>query len=151
MNEQEIDRLALAGNALRPDWQTSSLRTFLGKHFGSRAYRDVALVLVNACTIEPATQTPQLMLQPSLWGITAITGNRSDADRHPSSVPVADLCHICSRERRHCDALDNGHDYKARLPHVRESVNTAGARKVREALAAALPPTEEEHTCVMPT
>ncbi len=146
MNETEIDRLALAGNALRPDWPTASLRTFLSKNFAARAYRDVALVLANVCTIEPRTDTPQLMLQPSVWGVTTVVGNRSEADRHPATVPFNELCHICSRERRHCEALDNGHDYKARSPYVRESVYAAGARKAREALVAQvapLPPTTD--------
>lgn len=99
MNDQELDRLAAAGNALRPDWPVASLRTFLARHFGTRAYRDVALVLANVATVDPPTDTPRLMLEAWPWQVVATS---PAPDRHPSSTPVAELCHDHGVARGRC-------------------------------------------------
>jgi hypothetical protein len=65
MNETEIQRLAHAGNALRPDWPVQSLRTWLERH-SHRAYHDVARALAWVAT-DPLTRTPRRMDEPGPW------------------------------------------------------------------------------------
>ena len=59
MDINEINRLAAAGSAMRPDWPAKSLATFLGKNLADRAYGDVAVALAWICT-RTKTNTPTL-------------------------------------------------------------------------------------------
>lgn len=145
MTPVEAERLAYAINALRPDWPRTSLQTlFASAKLATRTLHDAAIAMAWIAT-DRTTQTPGRVLENGpWWGATMRVA--SEAERHPALVQLSDLCHICGREKRHCDALDNGHDWAPRLPHVRETINAAGARKAREALAAALPPTTDTST-----
>ena len=62
----EIDRLAAAVNALRPDWPTQSLRTFIAANLAERSYRDAALALAWVAT-DPQTRTPKRVLEGGPW------------------------------------------------------------------------------------
>ena len=86
MNEHEIERIAAAVNVLRPDWPTSSLRTFIASRLGSRPRRDVAVALVwVAC--EPATTTPARVLEIGPWWQAAA----ADGTTVPRHGPVPRL------------------------------------------------------------
>lgn len=62
----ELDRVAAAVNALRPDWPVASLRTYLRSRHASRAYADLAAALV-AVAVDPASTTPARVEQPGPW------------------------------------------------------------------------------------
>jgi hypothetical protein len=100
----EIDRIAAAMNALRPDWRVTSLITFLTKNHATRAYRDLAIA---ACAVaaDPRTTTPQLLNQHGPWWVaaqtaagsaTAIHFERCDVIGH-TSFPKAN-CSACRAE-----------------------------------------------------
>lgn len=66
MMPPEIDRLAAAINALRPDWPASSLRTFIDTHLAGRALPDAAIALTwVAC--DPTSRTPKRVLESGPW------------------------------------------------------------------------------------
>lgn len=133
MDDQQIARLAAVGNALRPDWPVASLRTFLAKHFTARAYRDVALVLANVATVDPPTDTPQLMLKDWPWQIVATVSRASEAERHPSAVALSDLCAHCGRSETYCRAAvradDDNHVYATRHDIAIQRARTERAAK----------------------
>lgn len=72
MNRTEMERLANAVTALRPDWPTSSVRSFLAKNLADRAYRDVAVALVW-CATDPDTLTPARVLGAGPWWLVGGT------------------------------------------------------------------------------
>ena len=64
--QNEIDRLAAAIHALRPDWPAHSLRTWLMGHCTATTYRDAAVMLTwVAC--DPSSKTPARMLERGPW------------------------------------------------------------------------------------
>jgi hypothetical protein len=78
----ERQRLAAMANALRPDWQASSLYTHLTREHAPRGYRDLAVALAwIAC--DPDTKTPARLLEPGPWWSAT-----RPADR-PQRQPVA--------------------------------------------------------------
>jgi hypothetical protein len=66
----EIQRIAAAMNALRPDWRPSSLVTFLTKHHIGRSYRDLAIAGVVVAS-DPTTKTPHLLNGHGSWWVAA--------------------------------------------------------------------------------
>lgn len=65
MNQVEAARLAAAMNALRPDWPSQSLMSFLHQ-VAAWPYRDAALQLTwLAC--DPETETPARLLTEGPW------------------------------------------------------------------------------------
>lgn len=69
----EIQRLAAAMHQLRPAWRVDSLVTFLTKHHADRAFNDLAVAAV-VVTLDPKTQTPQLLNQHGPWWSAAYVG-----------------------------------------------------------------------------
>ena len=119
MNDNEIQRLALAINALRPEWPTKSLRTFLAGKLAPRPYQDVALALVFIAT-DPKTTTPARVLEAGPWWKTNPAGNESTyrPPKPDESCPVhpgdyRDSCRSCAADR----LADTP------TPRVRESVD----------------------------
>jgi len=94
----EIERLAAAANALRPDWPVPSLRTHLAQHHGHRPYRDLAVALAWICT-DPATQTPARLAENGpWWAATSVNsvkaGERQKCPEH--HIPLtAGNCERC--------------------------------------------------------
>jgi len=66
----EIQRIAQAMNAVRPDWRVTSLVTFLTRHHAGRPYRDLAIAAVAVAT-DTRTQTPELLNQHGPWWVAA--------------------------------------------------------------------------------
>lgn len=95
MNENEIERIAAAANALRPDWPLASLRTLLTTKLATRARRDVAVALAwVAC--ESETKTPARVLEPGPWW-TAVATEDHGGRTTPRPPRKDECCRICGR------------------------------------------------------
>lgn len=94
----EIERLAAATNAIRPDWPVQSLRTHLASQHGARTFRDLAVALAWIAT-DPATKTPARLLENGpWWAATSVNsvkaGERQRCPEH--DVPLdAGQCGPC--------------------------------------------------------
>ena len=105
MNENEVNRIANAVNALRPDWPAASLRTLISGKLGNRTRRDVAVALTwVAC--DSTTKTPARVLEAGPWwhavmpegGIVRHPPKRGDdCPGHPGEWP--DSCRGCASDR----------------------------------------------------
>ena len=118
--DNELDRLAAMGNALRADWPVRSLRTHLAKNHATRAYRDLAVALAWIAA-DPQTQTPARLIEAGpWWKATAV-------DAPTVTHPVVH----CPEHRQHrawncpdCEAQSavNPHEHAERVRQVlRES------------------------------
>lgn len=107
MNQQDIQRLAAATNALRPDWPTKSLITFIANQLGSRATLD-ATVAMAWIAADPDTKTPARVLTSGPWW----SATRPTAADRPTDTPAAiddrDRCKVCGHTRA-------GHDHLAAI------------------------------------
>lgn len=105
MNDNEIERVAAAINALRPDWPSASLRTLITNKLGSRPRRDVAVALTwVAC--DSTTKTPARVLEAGPWWRAAAFDvehvqrpprKSEDCPKHPGNW--RDSCHGCAADR----------------------------------------------------
>jgi hypothetical protein len=99
MNSNDVERLAAAVNALRPDWPVRSLITFITRDLGHRAVRDAAVALAwIAC--DPDTQTPKRVLEQGPWW----TATAAAADRPVVVAGIGELCHHCGCTRFRCQS-----------------------------------------------
>lgn len=136
LDRTEIERLAAAAAALRPDWPVKSLCTFLTNDHAHKAYRDVAVALAWIAT-DPATQTPKRMNEPGpWWTATRAVGGTGDPIRYArcpqpghTSYP-ANRCGACRAE-----ALGGEQHTPAPDPQKVEQY-TRGAALARAALNA---------------
>lgn len=142
MTPGEIDRIAAAANALRPDWPIRSLQTLLARpELAHRPRRDVAVALTwVAC--ESATLNPGRVIEAGPWWKAAVAGDdtvsghrppRRDQEcpRHPGQY--ADRCGGCAADQAtHTPAPPQQH-------HVNPDAERAhrGAAAARAALRAA--------------
>lgn len=117
LNDNEIQRLAAMGSALRPDWPARSLATFLSKHFAGRAYGDVAVALAWVAT-RTKTETPRLLLEAGPWwkacqvdGTTAPRNYRVPCSEHPGETLP---CGRCANEAVPARAIAEHHIANAR-------------------------------------
>ena len=107
MNEHEIQRVAMAANALRPDWPTASLVTFIAAKLADRPRRDVAVALTwVAC--DSATTTPARVLEAGPWWratnadldqqrVRYPPKREQECRKHPGEY--ADSCRVCNRPK----------------------------------------------------
>jgi hypothetical protein len=149
VNDVEIQRLANAMNALRPDWKVSSLRTFLTNHFADRAYRDTAVAAAWIAT-DDKTNTPELLRQPGPWwnvgpakppGLVPRVGPEPGEERcqfagheHES----ARRCRLCAAERAAGDAPEPA---AAPVPPPAAIVELARRHRAKTAAAVSDPET----------
>lgn len=70
LDQKQIERLAAAAAALRPDWPIRSLQTFLTNDHTHRAYQDVAVALAWVAT-DPTSKTPKRMNEHGPWWVAA--------------------------------------------------------------------------------
>ena len=107
MDDNEIQRLAAMGSSLRPDWPARSLRTFIERNLGARAYGDVAVALAWLCT-RTKTDTPRLILEAGPWWKAAGTEG-STAARPPTKQ---EACATCGRrETEHTGPVLGDHRF----------------------------------------
>jgi len=102
MNEHEIERIAAAFHALRPDWPASSLRTMLTKRAANMARRDVCVMLAwIAC--DTASSTPARMFESGPWKrAAAIEGEQT---LRPTAYSA--LCNDCGKPEDHAIHADD--------------------------------------------
>lgn len=136
MDVTETQRLAAAVHQLRPDWRLDSLRTWIGHNLSARAYRDAAVALAWVAA-DPATKTPARVLENGpWWGATLTAG--SDAQRHPSSTPIGELCHLHGTHRDTCPCNGETPARPAQeSPEARRARYQARAEETRQALREA--------------
>lgn len=79
-NQQAIERIAAAVNALRPEWPVASLVTMLTEKHQHRDARTLALAATWVAT-DRDTQTPGLLNTAAPWRAVSTL---SDAEKHPS-------------------------------------------------------------------
>lgn len=134
MNENEIERIAHATNALRPDWPVASLRTLLARpELAHKTRRDVAVALTwVAC--ESATKTPARVLESGPWWTATNAEGGNTAMRHPTR---AEACATCGRrEIEHEDWWLMNHSFKP-LDQATKGRSAEGIAAVREAFTEA--------------
>lgn len=87
IEQTEAARLASAINALRPEWPTQSLLTFIRDKLSHRAYRDAAVALTWAAC-DPTTLTPARVLEAGpWWNATTAQGATVSAISHHCPIP----------------------------------------------------------------
>lgn len=75
-DRHELQMVAAAMHALRPDWRTDSLLTFLEKHHSDRPFRHLA-VAACAIAVDPKTTTPLLLNSQGHWWASAATATKT--------------------------------------------------------------------------
>jgi hypothetical protein len=147
----EIQRIAAAMNALRPDWKPSSLVTFLTKHHSARAYRDLAIAGTAVAT-DTRTKTPQLLNEHGPWWVAAQTaaGNTTDHRYARCEQPghtsfAAWNCAACRSEKLAADDTQTATPTLA-ITEDQAAINARGARTVLRAHHAALARTNTKET-----
>jgi hypothetical protein len=131
MNENEIDRIAAAANALRPDWPIGSLRTLLNKpELVNRPRRDMAVALAwVAC--DSQTKTPARVLEAGPWWQAVADPANGGAPR----VHWLDRCYVCNYGQAACERVNTG-------DHVFVTNGDYEAGKVRREQPAPMPEDE---------
>jgi hypothetical protein len=105
LDNNEIQRLAGMGNALRPDWPARSLSTFIERNLSARTYADIAVALAWVAT-RTKTDTPRLLLEAGAWWKAAAT-EAGHVPRPPRKAEEckthagqwANACHGCASDR----------------------------------------------------
>jgi hypothetical protein len=90
IDETQLARLAGMAHALRPDWPSRSLLTYLHAHHAGRPYRDLAVALAWVAA-DSATRTPARLDENGPWWKAALA-EAPDATRTPSPTPVCKRC-----------------------------------------------------------
>lgn len=137
-SREEIQRVAAAMNAHRPDWRLTSLTTFLTDRCAMKPYRTLAIAAIAIAT-DPKCATPNLLAQDGPWwaGAFQATGEKpplvrpSDLPRcptHDMQLPQSGLCSSCEAERK---AAANPAAEVAAVPDEQVAVNTRWAAKIR--------------------
>lgn len=151
----EVDRIAAAMNAHRPDWPVRSLVTFLSRHHAARPYRDLAIAAVAVAT-DPRTTTPNLLNEHGGWWVAAqaVTGTggggaiprptdpRCDEPGHEHEL--ARNCRACRSEALARDDDQPAEHVVTALTPEQADRNLRGARAVRAALRTHHTTTEEK-------
>lgn len=68
--KNEIDRLAAAIHALRPDWPQRSVLTYIARQQAARPYVDLAIAL-TAVAVDPTSKTPKRVEEAGPWWAAA--------------------------------------------------------------------------------
>ena len=135
----EIQRIAAAMNALRPDWRYTSLVTFLTNHHANRPYRDLAVAAVAVAT-DARTQTPNLLNEHGPWWVASQTAAGTAVAGVPA--PGSQRCDVYGHEHElahNCRACAvDGYEPTTRptlaLTPAQARTNADGARLARAAL-----------------
>lgn len=113
MNDTERGRLATAISALRPDWPSRSIETFLRRNLNARPLHDAARIMVWIAT-EPGdapgtyrNDTPRLATENGPW-TTALIARAGDESTptpigwcslHRCEDSTARPCQLCRQDR----------------------------------------------------
>lgn len=137
----EIQRIAAAMNALRPDWRTNSLVTFLTKHHSGRAYRDLAIAGIAVAT-DTRTQTPHLLNEHGPWWVAAQAASGNTTEHRYTRCPEpghtsfpANNCAACRSEKLAADDTQTAAPTLA-ITEDQAETNARWARIIRRQIAA---------------
>lgn len=155
MTEQRLDKpraelLAALIHCIRGDWGIPGIVAALAKVAGRPLY-EVILAAVLAAR-NPQAKTPEVIAMDGDHWRDLRANTQSDAERHPSSTPVNDLCHIHNRPIGHdidgepCDAPSQREWRHQLYRRDQAELNAAGLARAKAALeqARATGHTEEE-------
>ncbi len=139
LTRNEIERLAAAANALRPDWPVRSLCTWLQNDHAARAYRDVAVALAwIAC--DPTSVTPKRMNEIGPWWTAAKAAGTDATDLHfkrcqepGHSSYSATNCSAC-RSEKYAVEVDADPTPVADISPEKAETYARGARRARAAI-----------------
>jgi hypothetical protein len=90
IDDNALTRLAAMAHALRPDWPSKSLLTYLHAHHAGRPYRDLAVALTWVAA-DSATKTPARLDENGPWW-QAAAANAEPPTRTPLPTPVCKRC-----------------------------------------------------------
>jgi len=138
LSRTEIERLAAAAHALRPDWAIPSLCTWLMTDHAGKAYRDVAVALAWVAT-DTATHTPKRMNELGPWWTAARVASSDATDTLSARCQqighgsyLADNCGACRADRIGADGPSD-----PPTSPIDPDVAARGAAAVRAALRSA--------------
>lgn len=89
MDEIEVQRLAIAINALRPDWPIKSLQTIIAAQ-APRAWGDLAVAL-TAVAVDPRSRSPKRVTEHGPWWAAAQVANGSGEQPPPAPPPIGEV------------------------------------------------------------
>jgi hypothetical protein len=132
----DIERIALAMNVIRPKWPKSSLITFLTKNHAHRAFRDLLVAGIVVAT-DPRTDTPRLLNEHGPWWLAAQAANGTYTDtrfaRCPEPGHTSFPAHNCSACR--AEQIEGTHPGTTPVMDPdQQDINARGARRARAAL-----------------
>lgn len=131
MNQTDIQRLAASVNALRPDWPTKSLTTFIANNLGTRATIDAAVAMAWIAT-DPDTKTPARVLEAGPWW-KATRPAGAPTGEQPDQIHSAEICRVCRKTRAGHDHMaaisDDGHAFTT-APETHRQTDRTGPRMV---------------------
>lgn len=103
----ELQRVAAAMNAIRPDWPAKSCHTVLARDHAGRAFQDL---VVAACAVaaDPRSATPARLAEHGPWWVAAYQASRAPTPQvGPGKEPRCDAAgheHELARACRCCRA-----------------------------------------------
>lgn len=126
MNGHEIERIASAIHAARPDWPTAQLRTLITEKLADRPRRDVFVALAWIAS-EPASANPYRVLESGPWWIAAAVAGDTTGRREVFNP--ATCCGTCSKPNDHRHPKDHPFETAASARgHVKGEVSEPVAR-----------------------
>lgn len=111
----QIERIATAVNALRPEWPVRSLVTYLARSHADRPFADLAIAAV-AVAVDERSVTPARVGEHGPWWVAAYTASKAATPTvGPGCEPrcpkdgheheLARNCRCCASERLAGEAL----------------------------------------------
>ena len=143
MNDTEIQRIAAAMNAARPDWPASSVATLIRTKLANRPRRDVFVALAWVAS-EADSKTPARVLESGPWWRAAAAEESASGHHHIATVygssdgDPREVCAECAMHRSECErrAATNGHAFRSRIDAARPHVHGDDCPKVCERMFA---------------
>lgn len=158
MNDHEIQRIAAAMHAARPDWPALSVATLIRKKLADRPRRDVFVALAWVAS-ETNSATPARVLESGPWWRAAAADvTTTSAHHHVAKVygttdgDPREICAECALHRADCErrAATNGHAFRSRLdaarPHVHDDECYEGCQRLFEQAATTAHPHGDHDT-----
>ncbi|MGH3447091.1 MAG: hypothetical protein ACRDP4_05665 [Nocardioidaceae bacterium] len=126
IDKSQAEHLAALIHAIREDWGLSGIMAALVK-VRERPLADVTLAAMLAASVA-SNRTPEIIAMGGDHWRDVRHATTSEASRHTSSVPWAQLCDHCNRSEPHCQDPT----VQAEDPH---EFTTAALRRARAAKA----------------
>lgn len=124
----ELERIAAAAHALRPDWPLPSLLTHLKANHGTRPYRDLAVAMAWIAT-DPDTKTPARLKENGPWWEATVPPPAATASATSRNTRVCGRCRYPHPPGQPCDVKRDEID--------RDNPDRLAAREAARAAATA--------------